>query len=213
MKVKNLFLGIIIGLSTLSLSATAQEIQSQQKTEIQGLELSEKKEDTLIKLKDLKSQQEFDNELKRLEALLKKSPTVENKIELFSLFIAGGMKDYFKESDTRWSKKNIEDLFLNDAKKDNGKAQMALATFYLMNNDLTDSFKWAWVANENPNGAYPQQANNVLKWILLIKSQEGEDILPLVEESDKLYIDLRPNLKEEYLKKVKENREEMASQK
>lgn len=91
MKIKGLLLGVVVGLSTLSLSATAQEIKNQQKTEVQVAELNDNKEATLIQLKDLKSQQEFDVELKRVEDLVKKNPTVENKIELFSLFIAGGI--------------------------------------------------------------------------------------------------------------------------
>lgn len=204
MKFKKTVLSLAIGLMTIGVAnAQTTKVEVPQTT---SPEIKVQGERHLLEMKKYETQDQFDKEVAELENSLKNDPSMLNKMKLFSAYVSGGMNGFFNEKDPRWSQENIEKMFLGEAKKDNPEAQMMIATFYLMDGKLDDSFKWAWMANDNPNGAYPIQSGHILRWVTMLKNENGETIVPVMKASDDLFIQMRPHLKDEYLKKMKENR-------
>lgn len=214
--IKAIVIACLVGVSTINI-ATAMEshniqsnnpmkvhvpdVENDFKSGLSGVD-DEKRRLKAIEVKDKK---DFNEKVSFLEKKVKKHPNLrDSKIELVKLYLYGVNSGYLKESDPKLSLKNMERLLLPLAMKDDGDAQILLAVSYLVYENLQESFKWAWMASQNPNSAYPIHAMEIMQLIYII---EQGDVEKYVDETDKTLLQLRPEYKNEYEEVLKRRAE------
>lgn len=214
--IKNIVTACLIGVSTINM-ATAMESRHNQSSEPVKVHVPDVENDfksglsgvddekRRLKAIEVKDKKDFNEKVAFLERKVKKNPNLrDNKIELVKLYLYGVNSGYLKESDPKLSLKNMERLLLPLAMKDDGDAQILLAVSYLVYENLQESFKWAWMASQNPNSAYPIHAMEIMQLIYII---EQGDVEKYVGDTDKTLLKLRPEYKKEYEEVLKRRAE------